>query len=332
MSGARRATGQFTALAAAALVVLAMAAPAAGGQGGQGGQGAQEPQKPRLPRELWKAYPLYPTEGETGEPSVGSGGAATTEPRPPAATNPAPVSRETPQADGGAAAAVALAAALGGLAGLLAVGFAVVIARRRGRLLPRLPRLRRAAVMRGALGSARSVPALAVVPARRLANAVGTLQPPRPRMRPVEAPPKEEPTPSAPEAALAAAAPRPLYAAGQVEPRRPTRRMAGARGRVEECEIEWWRGYVVSDFYAFALRPGGTTTVLTRSSSFPWRRTDPPPADGPAAEAHAVLVERLSAQGWESVGTGGAWYRTQMRRRLKPELRDFANPAGRGAG
>jgi hypothetical protein len=387
MSGARRAPGPLTALAVTALAVLAMAAPASG---------AQETQEPRLPRELWKTYPLDPTRGETGEQSTGSGG--TSESRPPAAPSAGRAPRETPQADGGASVTVLLAA-VGGLAGLLAVGFAVVIARRRGRLLPRRLHPRRAVMAWGGLGAAHSVRALAVVSARRLADAGGTVRPPRPRMpqrlrsetgslvplaepsarekrikppepervSPGEAPPKkkplpglapppakerqvrsglppwkrvpypaeapleQEPTPSAPEPARPAAPLQPLYTAGRVEPRRPGRRTAGARGRAEECEIEWWRGSVMSDFYAFALRPGGTTTVLARSPSFRWRPTDPPRAEGPAAEAHAALVERLAAEGWESVGTRAAWYRTQLHRRHKPTLRDFADSAGRGA-
>jgi hypothetical protein len=92
----------------------------------------------------------------------------------------------------------------------------------------------------------------------------------------------------------------------------------------EECEIEWWRGYFNSDFYAFALRPDGKPFVLARSPSFRWRSTSPPPREGPAAKAHAALVDRLRAVGWESVRTDGAWYRTRLRRRLKPTLRDLA--------
>ena len=389
MSGARPAPGLLIAFAGAALVVLAMTAP---------GAGAQPAHEPRLPKELWKTYPLDPTRGETGEQSTGGGGVTTTGPRTPATTTTPRAPREMPHADGGASVAVLLAAALGGLAWLLAVGFVVVIARRRGRVLPRRLRLRRAAVLQGALGTARTVPTR-VGPRRRRANAAATEQPPRLRVpqrlsseagslvplaepparekrsesvtlkkvsggeappqkplpglapppakekrvrsglplgktvpHPAEPPPKEQPAPSTPEPALPATALRPSYAAGRVEPRRPTRRRAGARGRVEECEIEWWRGYVMSDFYAFALRPGGPTTILARSPSFRWAPTDPPPAEGPAAKAHAALVERLGAEGWESVGTGDAWYRTQLRRRLKPTLRDFANSAGRGAG
>jgi hypothetical protein len=150
--------------------------------------------------------------------------------------------------------------------------------------------------------------------------------------RPSEPPPKEQPAPPTPEPAPPAAAIRPFYAARRVEPRGPGRRTAGVRGRVEECEIEWWRGYVMSDFYAFALRPGGPATILARSQRFRWRQTDPPPHEGPAAEAHTALVERLGAEGWEPVGTGAAWYRTRLRRRLKPTLRDFADSAGRSAG
>jgi hypothetical protein len=386
MSGARTAPGLFIVLAAAALFVLAMTAPAAG---------AQQGQEPRLPRELWKTYPLDPTKGESGKQSTGGG--AVTGQRPSATTTTALAPRETPQAEGGSSFPVLLAA-LGGLAWLLAVAWAVLIAHRRGRLLPRRPRPRRAVMTRRSVGATRSVRGLA--PARPLADAEGNVRPPRPRMRqrlrseagalaplaepsarkkrvkppepkrvspgeappkekplsslapplakerhvrsglppgkrvpyPAEAPPKEEPTPSAPEPTQPAAALRPLYTAGRLEPRRPGRRTARVRGRVEECEIEWWRGYVLSDFYAFALRPGGPAIILARSPSFRWRHTDPPPHEGPAAEAHTALVERLSARGWEPVGTGGAWYRTRLRRQLKPTLRDFADYARRSAG
>lgn len=390
MSGSRRAPGLFIVLAVAALVVLAMTAPAAG---------AQQAQEPRLPRELWKTYPLDPTKGETGDQSTGSGGATTSESRPPAANTTARAPRETPNADGGAFVPVLLVAALGGLAWLLAVGFVVVIARRRRWLLPRRPRPRRAMVLQGWRGAARSVPTRVVVPARRLANAVGTVSPPRLRMpqrlrseaeslvpraepparekrtesaapkkvsggeappqkplpgvapppakerqprsglplgktvpRPSEPPPKEQPAPPTPGPAPPAAAIRPFYAARRVEPRGPGRRTAGVRGRVEECEIEWWRGYVTSDFYAFALRSGGPATILARSQPFRWRQNDPPPHEGPAAEAHTALVERLGAEGWEPVGTGAAWYRMRLRRALKPTLRDFADSTGRSAG
>jgi hypothetical protein len=392
MSGAPRAPGLLTVLSVAALVVLALTAPPAGAQA----------QEPRLPRELWNTYPLDPTRGETGEQSTGSGGATRSDSRPPAATTTARAPRGTPQADGGASVPVLLAA-LGGLAWLLAAGLAVVIARRRGRLLPQRLRRRRTVIARGARGAGRSLPALAVAPARRPANAARTVRPPRPRIpqrlrsesgallplaepsarktrieppepnrvsqgealpkqtslpdfapppakerqvrsglpawktvpRQVRLPPKKDraATPSEPELRPGppGRAVRLLNRTGGVDPRQAEHRTSGACVRAGACEIQWWRGYLRSDFYAFAVRPGGTTTVIARSPSFHWRSSDPPPSRGPAAEAHAALVERLGTEGWESAGTGDAWYRTRLRRRLTPTLRDFANSAGRAA-
>jgi hypothetical protein len=106
------------------------------------------------------------------------------------------------------------------------------------------------------------------------------------------------------------------------EPRRPSPRATPLGA--EECEIEWWRGYIKSDFYAFALRPDGTPRILARSPSFRWRSSDPPPPEGPAVEAYAALIELLTAWGWESAEIGGPWYRTRLRRRLRPTLRDLA--------
>lgn len=153
--------------------------------------------------------------------------------------------------------------------------------------------------------------------------------------RGADTPPSKEPTAtlSAPQPIPPPQALRPLNRGGHVEANRPTRRMAGTRVRAEECEIECWQGYLRSDFYAFSLRPTGGTTVVARSPSFRWRSSDPPPAEGAAAEAHAALVARLSAEGWESVGTRAAsWYRTRLRRRLNPTLRYFPDPRGPGTG
>jgi hypothetical protein len=362
MSGARATPRLLIAFAGAALVVLAMTASAAG---------AQQAQEPRLPRELWKTYPLDPTQGATGEQSTGGGAAVG--PRPPGTPTTARAARETPRADGGVSVAVPLAAALGGLAWFLAVWIVVVIARRPGRLPRRRLRLRRAAILESALRAARSFgsrvvparrlknPAGAVGPPRlrmppRLSSETESLVPlaeaPARGKRTESVAPKKlfggEAPPQKPLPGLAPppakerhrrsglpfgkTVPRPAEPPPK-EQRRPARQMAPARGRVEECEIEWWRGDVMSDFYAFAPRPGGTTIVLARSPLFRWRPTDPPPAEGPAAEAHAALVERLGAEGWESVGTRDAWYRTQLRRQLEPTLHDFfADSVGRGVG
>jgi competence ComEA-like helix-hairpin-helix protein len=76
------------------------------------------------------------------------------------------------------------------------------------------------------------------------------------------------------------------------------------------------------------VRSGGTSTVVARSPSFPWRSSEPPRAEGPAVEAHAALVEHVRDEGWESVATGDAWYRTRLRRRPKPAPRDGTEPVG----
>ncbi|MGH3093148.1 MAG: hypothetical protein ACRDOG_12600 [Gaiellaceae bacterium] len=107
------------------------------------------------------------------------------------------------------------------------------------------------------------------------------------------------------------------------EERRPLR-VAAPVGDWEECEIDWWRGYVNSDFYALAGRPGGERYVAARSPTFRWWRREPPPEESSAAEAHARLVARLVADGWESVGSGLAWYKTRLRRKPRPTLRELA--------
>jgi hypothetical protein len=113
-------------------------------------------------------------------------------------------------------------------------------------------------------------------------------------------------------------------AAHPVEERPPRRVAVPAAGGWEECEIDWWRGYVKSDFYALAVRPGGERYVAARSSTFHWWRTEPPLEESPGSEAHARLVARLVADGWEPVGRGLAWYKTRLRRRRRPTLRELA--------
>jgi hypothetical protein len=380
---------------ASALIVLALTAPAVG---------SPEGQEPRLPTQLLKTFPLDPVSGRAGEPSLGTRGKSTTRPRLTTSTTTAPLRGETPRADRGASGIVWVAAPMGGLASLLAVGCAVLIARRRSRLLRR-HRLRRAPIVRTPSEAASSDTGPVDGPPRRLGGAEDTVRPPRAGMQGLlsetgsliplervwgrrseptgpktvsngEIPPGQKPRPrlappstkerqvrsglppwkSAPRpadgppdkrsAAIPAtpdapipppndpaplAAPGPSNSPQRVESRRPADRIRGAHVRAGECEIEWRRGHLRSDFYAFALRPGGTTTVVARSPSFPWQRSDPPPSEGPAAAAHAALVARLDAEGWELVSSGDPWYRIRLRRRLKPTLRDFADSAGRGS-
>ena len=113
-------------------------------------------------------------------------------------------------------------------------------------------------------------------------------------------------------------------AAHPAEERSPLRVTAPEAGGWEECEIDWWRGYFKADFYALALRPGGERYVAARSPTFPWWRSEPPLEEGLGAEAHARLVARLVADGWEPVAGGLAWYKTRLRRRRRPTLRELA--------
>ncbi|MGH3034638.1 MAG: hypothetical protein ACRDON_08800 [Gaiellaceae bacterium] len=101
--------------------------------------------------------------------------------------------------------------------------------------------------------------------------------------------------------------------------------------RWERCQVEWWRGYVTSDFYALAVGPDGEPYVAGRSERFRWWGSEPPPQRGGAAEAHARLLEQLAEEGWEATQTRGAWYGTRLRRRSKPTLRELSGRAQPGA-
>lgn len=83
----------------------------------------------------------------------------------------------------------------------------------------------------------------------------------------------------------------------------------------EVCEILWWRGYLKSDFYAWALGSDQREYEVGRSSQFFWRRPDPPPPDHERARtAHEALVERLVKGGWEPLGAATPWYAARFRR------------------
>jgi hypothetical protein len=92
-----------------------------------------------------------------------------------------------------------------------------------------------------------------------------------------------------------------------------------------------WHGYTTSDFYALAMRPDGEIYVAARSPSFRWMRSEPPPEAGGAAKAHAALLERLAAEGWEPTTRGPVWYMTRFHRRPTPTLRELARGVEPGA-
>jgi hypothetical protein len=88
----------------------------------------------------------------------------------------------------------------------------------------------------------------------------------------------------------------------------------------ELCEIDCWRGYLKSDFYARRL--GQESAEIARSRMFRWRGHDPPPPDDRIVAAHETLVDKLLAAGWERVGVGEhtPWYTQRFRRRVGPGL------------
>jgi hypothetical protein len=81
------------------------------------------------------------------------------------------------------------------------------------------------------------------------------------------------------------------------------------------CRIEWWRGYMASEFQATCREPDGTASVVLKSPSFRWRKSTPPPQDfAPATAAYGTLVAQLEAAGWVGERTRGDWYSLELQR------------------
>jgi hypothetical protein len=177
--------------------------------------------------------------------------------------------------------------------------------------------------------------------AEREDTAVAELEeePPPPDERLVGSPAQDAPRAQAPrlDAALvaraslspppppAAAPPEPPPAAPTEEPQPSSLQFAVPPPTTwERCEVEWWRGYIKSDFYAVAFRPTGEWYVAERSPSFRWRHTEPPREGSAGREEHAHLVGRLVRDGWQPVGNGPVWYQTRFRRPVPPSLDELA--------
>ncbi len=85
------------------------------------------------------------------------------------------------------------------------------------------------------------------------------------------------------------------------------------------CRIEWWRGYVKSEFQARVRRPDGSEAVLFTSPAFRWSKPTAPPEDLPhVARAHSALVAELKAAGWRPSRRGTQWYALELQRRQVP--------------
>jgi hypothetical protein len=104
--------------------------------------------------------------------------------------------------------------------------------------------------------------------------------------------------------------PQPEPSVASVAPRRPATPRTTA-----VCRIEWWRGYMTSEFLATCKEADGTESDVLRSPSFRWRKSTPPPNDlAPAAAAHGTLVAQLEAAGWVVGRTRGDWYSLELHR------------------
>jgi hypothetical protein len=113
----------------------------------------------------------------------------------------------------------------------------------------------------------------------------------------------------------AAAAARPSPPRASPAPFAPSalERYIAAATAVEECEIEWFRGYVKSQFYAVTRLSNGRSSVV-ESSWFSWRQVSPPPHEPSIAAAHDELLQALRREGWELCGHGDEWYRDRFKR------------------
>jgi hypothetical protein len=77
------------------------------------------------------------------------------------------------------------------------------------------------------------------------------------------------------------------------------------------CEIACWRGYVAWQFYVEALSPLGESFS---SPFFRARGKGSPEQTDAALRAHAVLVDKLMAAGWEPDGYGQDWFAERFQR------------------
>jgi hypothetical protein len=279
----------------------------------------------REPQKLWRAYPLDSTRADStarpaAEPStpiVQPERIASTQPgrTAPASTRPArtaPASKHpaftiTDNSRSFPLSTMWLAIAVV----LLAAGVVAVVVLRRMASSAHLPSARQGVGTRLALAAPRSVTAslLDSLPA----PAEHRAEPTRAATDDVALKRKGPGADSAELAALRAKA-RPathdirvLKAKLAQPPRKPA--------EPARSEIEWWRGYVKSAFYARLRTPNGHESVI-RSPPFRWDKPEPPPKTLlPVARAHAALVAQLQDEGWFPTGRGHYWYSLELQRR-----------------
>jgi hypothetical protein len=96
--------------------------------------------------------------------------------------------------------------------------------------------------------------------------------------------------------------------------------------RVETCRVGLWRGYLTASFTATLIDGPGNGTVVDSSSSFRWRRADPPDTEE-ARLAHYELLSRLQEGGWTPSAEGDPWYAAELSRpTMVPREEETAEP------
>jgi hypothetical protein len=110
---------------------------------------------------------------------------------------------------------------------------------------------------------------------------------------------------------------RPVPASGAESHARP--RAAAGETRLRECEVEWWRGYVKSAFYAIETSSGGFGSTIASSPFFRWRKSDVPRETPEAAAALRSLVESLEREGWTVAGRRKEWFGVKLRTAIDVE-------------
>jgi hypothetical protein len=83
----------------------------------------------------------------------------------------------------------------------------------------------------------------------------------------------------------------------------------------ETCEIAIWKGYAKARFYARVDEPGlDEEFAVAESPTFRFRGNGIPERTDAAEAAHATLIEKLVAKGWEPTGSAEPWYAEGFRR------------------
>jgi hypothetical protein len=78
------------------------------------------------------------------------------------------------------------------------------------------------------------------------------------------------------------------------------------------CEIEWFRGYVKSQFYVLLDAPAEGSWRRIASPWFAWRQAEPPPPLPEIVAARDKLLAKLEGDGWKACGRGRAWYSQRL--------------------